>query len=297
MQEGFEFGFYNSKSDSIREYDAKQFGRIFDGVIVDGIFPSIGDNFAVTSISGLKIKVGTGKAWFNKTWNEVTQPMQFKLDDADATQPRMDTVVLRIRSNELIRENDIYIKTGVPSSSPEPPDLIKDDAQQIWEYPIAVITLGVNVSSITNSNITNFVGLDSAPIGMTKYSNFIPKYSTVISDNAIGSGTIIVHTGANGSTETNWTSFSGGYKKIFTNINNIQNSLRISKNATFNTDLYVDTTDMTSIKNVQNLEESFSYIYKYEVNDNSNQLILYSYYKTKVTITVRFVGKGVSNLK
>lgn len=301
MQEGFEFGFYNSKSDSVREYDAKQFGRMFDGVITDGVFSSIGNNFLVTSNGSLKIKVGTGRAWLNHTWNEVTQDMEFKCENSDPTNPRMDTVVLQVNGNELVRENKIYIKKGTVASAPLPPDLEFDNDIQLWEYPIAVITIPANIQTITNSNITNLIGLDNAPANMSKYTHLL-SYAYVISNNSMGSATLIVHTGESAN-ETAWTSFNGMYKKVFSNMNNIQNTISISKNSMFNTDLLIRREFQSNyrqgvsyIKKVQDAEESFSYIYKYEINDNANQLILYSYYQTKVEVEVRFMGKGINKL-
>lgn len=301
MQEGFEFGFYNSKSDSVREYDAKQFGRMFDGVITDGVFSSIGNNFIVTSNGGLKIKVGTGRAWLNHTWNEVTQDMEFKCENSDPTNPRIDVVVIKINGNELIRENSIYIKKGVAASAPLPPNLEFDNDLQVWEYPIAAISIPVNASTITNENITNLVGLDTAPPNMTNLTHLL-SYAYVISNNSMGSGAMIIHTGAS-TNETAWQSYNGMYRKVISNMQNIQNTLSISKNSIFNTDLLIRRElqsdyrqGVSYIKKVQDAEESFSYIYKYDINDNANQLILYSYYQTKVDIEVRFVGKGINKL-
>lgn len=305
MQEGFEFGFYNSKEGSVREYDANQFGRMFDGVINDGVFSSIGDCFKVTSLEGLNILLGTGRAWYNHTWNEVIQPMQFKLDSSDAQYDRYDTIVLRINANELIRENMIYVKTGTPGNPPTPPALETDPDNKLWEYPLAVIKVTKLSTSVDSSKIVNLVGLDTIPpdMNLESYSNYIMHYGSVISENNIGTAKIVVHTSSS-SNETAWMPVNNnaatyGYKKVFSNKDNIQNTCSIADDSIFNTDIFINPYNGSSlkpIKDIQDEEESFSYIYKYDVNDNDKQLILYSYYATKKDITIRFVGKGISTI-
>ena len=61
------YGFYNSNAGD-RKYDAVQMSSIFDGIIHDGVYASIGDSFAVAATTGREITVGTGRAWFNHTW-------------------------------------------------------------------------------------------------------------------------------------------------------------------------------------------------------------------------------------
>ena len=64
-------GFYNSDGAAgRRRYHASEMSRIFDGIIKDGIFASIGTCFAVDAYSGNTVNVGVGKCWFNHTWTE-----------------------------------------------------------------------------------------------------------------------------------------------------------------------------------------------------------------------------------
>lgn len=77
-------GFFNSvivEDEPDRLYNAEQMSAIFDGLINDGIFASIGDTLIVTADSGNKVFVGTGKCWFNHTWT---------LNDADMIQLMSD---------------------------------------------------------------------------------------------------------------------------------------------------------------------------------------------------------------
>ena len=69
-------GFFNSLNGD-RKYNAAQMSAIFDGLIIDGVFASIGTAFAVKAAGGLTVNVGVGKAWFDHTWtvNDSILPM------------------------------------------------------------------------------------------------------------------------------------------------------------------------------------------------------------------------------
>lgn len=73
-----EYGFYNAKLEDgefDRAYDAEDFGQLFDGLITDGVFKGYGDEFKVTKVGTASVSVGTGKAWFNGTWNVNKNPI------------------------------------------------------------------------------------------------------------------------------------------------------------------------------------------------------------------------------
>lgn len=298
MATEFEYGFYNSKADSIREYDAKQFGRMFDGILNDGVFKNIGDAFKVTySGEGMKITLGTGRAWFNHTFNYVKQAMQFRLDNGDSQYKRYDVLVLKVNTNEAVRENSIYVKSGEPSTNPELPTLVWDEDIEVWEHPLAIIEVPSLATTITSDEITNLVGLETMPEGFEAYNDYVIGYGDVISDNHLGSVKIDVHTTSR-ENETDWiesgdpTGTGTYYTKTFSNLT------QFGKGSIFNTDLFVSTPSASNpISNIQAQEESFSYIFKFDLNDNDNTMTLYSYYPTKVDITVRFTGKGVNNVE
>ena len=52
-------GFFNSLNGD-RKYNAAQMSAIFDGLIIDGVFASIGTAFAVKAAGGLTVNVGIG---------------------------------------------------------------------------------------------------------------------------------------------------------------------------------------------------------------------------------------------
>ena len=153
-------GFYNSLSGD-RKYDAIQIGEIFDGIIGDGIYESIGDWFAVKATTGMNITVGTGRAWFNHTWTKNDAPLPLTVSPANAVLDRIDTVVLEVNADLDVRNNTIKIISGTPSNEPLPPTLIK--ANDVYQYPLADIYLAADVTAITQANITNRIGTSDTP--------------------------------------------------------------------------------------------------------------------------------------
>ena len=91
-------GFFNSVNGD-RKYDATQMSSIFDGLIVDGVFASIGNAFNVKAAGGLNLTVDTGKAWFNHTWTLNDSVLQIAAPEAELLLDRIDAVILEINNS------------------------------------------------------------------------------------------------------------------------------------------------------------------------------------------------------
>lgn len=154
------YGFYNSLNGD-RKYDATQMSSIFDGLIIDGVFASIGTAFAVKAAGGLTVNVGIGKAWFDHTWtiNDAILPME--APESEVLLDRIDAVVLEVNATESVRENSIKFVTGTPSSSPVRPTL--ENEGNVHQYPLAYIYRAYGSSTITQSDITSMIGTESTP--------------------------------------------------------------------------------------------------------------------------------------
>ena len=153
-------GFYNSLNGD-RKYNAIDVSSIFDGIIADGIYETIGDHFIVKATSGMNITVGTGRAWFNHTWTYNDALLPLSVDASAAILNRIDTVVLEVNNTENIRTNTIKIVKGEEEISPSAPELI--NTNDVHQYPLADIYVAADVSRITQSNITNRVGTNTTP--------------------------------------------------------------------------------------------------------------------------------------
>ncbi len=153
-------GFYNSLNGD-RKYDAAQVSSIFDGLIIDGVFASIGTAFAVKAAGGLTINVGIGKAWFNHTWTINDSILPMTAPEAEVLLDRIDAVVLEVNGMESVRDNTIKFVTGTPSSSPARPAL--ENEGNVHQYPLAYIYRKYGTSVITQADITPMVGTAATP--------------------------------------------------------------------------------------------------------------------------------------
>lgn len=154
------FGFYNSL-DHDRKYNSEQVSRMFDGLINDGVFSSIGSALIVQEGTGMQIAVGTGKAWFNHTWtnNDAILPLEVQISELALN--RIDVVVLEVDGSPEVRFNDIKIIKGTPGSIPTAPVMIQTEYKH--QYPLAHVYVGAGVTSITQANITNKIGTEECP--------------------------------------------------------------------------------------------------------------------------------------
>ena len=153
-------GFFNSLNGD-RRYNAEQMSAIFDGIIIDGIFASIGTTFIVKADTGNVITVGSGRAWFNSTWllNDAILPIT--ADISEVLLDRYDAVVIEVDRSEFVRTGSIKIIKGTPSSTPQYPTMIS--TSDVHQYPLAYIYRKAGSSEITQSDITNKVGSDETP--------------------------------------------------------------------------------------------------------------------------------------
>lgn len=153
-------GFFNSLN-SDRRYNAEQMSAIFDGVINDGIFSSIGTAFTVTADSGFTVNVGIGRAWFDSIWiyNDAILPLTF--DIPEVVLDRIDAIVIEINKTEEVRAGSIKIVKGAPSSVPNRPTLTKNT--YVTQYPLAYVEINAGKINIAQSKITSMIGTSECP--------------------------------------------------------------------------------------------------------------------------------------
>ena len=153
-------GFFNSLNGD-RKYNAAQMSAIFDGLIIDGVFASIGTAFAVKAAGGLTVNVGVGKAWFDHTWTVNDSILPMTAPEAEVLLDRIDAVVLEVNGMESVRENTIKFVKGNPSSAPSRPTLTNEG--NVHQYPLCYIYRKYGTSVINQADITPMVGTESTP--------------------------------------------------------------------------------------------------------------------------------------
>ena len=154
------FGFYNSYNHD-RMYDALQMSSIFDGIIEDGVYQSIGQRFVVKAVSGNDIAVGTGRAWFDHTWTLNDALLPLSCPQAEVALNRYDAVVLEVNHQEGTRANAIKVLRGSPASNAQRPTLTKTDL--VKQYPLAYIYRPANSTYIRAADIQLTVGTSACP--------------------------------------------------------------------------------------------------------------------------------------
>lgn len=154
------YGFYNS-IDGDRKYDAVQISSIFDGLIIDGVFASIGTAFSVKASVGLTVNVGEGKAWFNHTWTVNDAELPLLAPESEMLLDRIDAVVLEVDSSEAVRANDIKFVKGTPASYPERPVMTNDVF--VHQYPLCYIYRKAASTEIRQADITPMIGSEETP--------------------------------------------------------------------------------------------------------------------------------------
>lgn len=101
--------------------------------------------------SGMQVKVKTGKAWVRGHYGESTAEKTLAIAVADATNPRIDVVVLRADfDNNLI---ELVVLTGTPAGSPVAPAVTQSSA--IWEVALAQVAVAAAAVTIAAGNVTD----------------------------------------------------------------------------------------------------------------------------------------------
>lgn len=156
----FTYGFYNSVNHD-RVYDATQFGQMFDGFINDGVYSSIGNCFKVSASGGMVVSIGTGRAWFNRTWCYNDSVLLLTDSGSEILLNRIDAVVIEVDQRSQTRATSLKFVKGTPSSNPVKPTLSNSDG--LYQHPLAYITIESGTNEITEDNIESVIGTDECP--------------------------------------------------------------------------------------------------------------------------------------
>lgn len=221
-------GFYNSVAGD-RKYNAEQMSSLFEGIIKDGVFMSIGQKLMVTPKTGMNVAVGTGRAWFNKTWTNNDGEYPLTIETSEVVLNRIDVIALEVNANDANRANTIKIIKGTPSSVPVAPTLTL--SEKVNQYPLAHVYVAAGVTSIVGGNITNKVGTTACP--------FITGVMETMDVDALlaqwNSAYLAWFNGINMEGSTLLTSFNSQFQALFTSIDNDGASLIDQLDTEFNT--------------------------------------------------------------
>lgn len=154
-------GFFDSV-DGDRKYGAEDMGRMFDGILVDGVVQGSGDGLRVYAQgSEMAVNVGTGRAYFNHRWYSNTSSLKKTISPSNPVNGRYDAVVLEINLSRAGRYVRISTIQGTPSASPARPSMSM--GPEIIQYPLAYVYVGPNAAHISTAAIEDARGKDRTP--------------------------------------------------------------------------------------------------------------------------------------
>lgn len=147
------YGFFNSVNGD-RVYNAEQMSRIFEGLITDGVYASVGNKLAVQPSSGMAIQIADGRGWFSKHWVDNSTKHLLTLEAADVTLNRYAAICIRV--DETKRTAEPYIKYSDYATTPTKPSMIRNDT--VKEYCLAYVYIKARATAITAANIEDTRG-------------------------------------------------------------------------------------------------------------------------------------------
>ena len=143
-------GFFNSVNGD-RLYNADQMSRIFEGLITDGVYESVGNKMAVQPNSGMTIQIATGRGWFGRHWVNNDSEYTLTLAESDVVLNRYCAVCIRVDDTDAVRDAVPYLKYSEFATTPVKPSMIRTET--VKEYCLAYIYIKAGATAITASNI------------------------------------------------------------------------------------------------------------------------------------------------
>lgn len=123
----FYSGFFNSKGLD-RTYTAEDFTSYLSSIICNGILDTYGQMFKLTAASsGLKVNLGTGKAWINGHY--FINDARYSIDLSsyqDESLPRYVGICIYLDTTEAVRSVTLKLFPGTPAESPQLPSIPQD---------------------------------------------------------------------------------------------------------------------------------------------------------------------------
>lgn len=148
-------GFFNSVNGD-RKYNADQMSGIFEGLITDGVYASVGNKMAVQPNSGMTVQIASGRGWFNKRWVDNTSPHLLELEASDVTLNRYAAICVRVDNRDTARTAEPYVKYSDFATAPVKPIMTRTET--VNEYCLAYIYISAGATVITAANIEDTRG-------------------------------------------------------------------------------------------------------------------------------------------
>lgn len=129
------------------------FARFISNLVTSGIAGTPGTCFKVTAGSDMVLNVAAGAAIINGRFAYNNTSSTVTISAADASNPRIDLVILRL--NLVDRLIELIVRTGTPAASPSEPAFTQSADGDYYELVLAKVRVNAGVTSITASRITD----------------------------------------------------------------------------------------------------------------------------------------------
>jgi hypothetical protein len=194
---------------SPRTVDDNEYEILGSAWSTDGIVGSPADTVVVyADSSGMQVKIRSGKyaVVHGKGWYSGSSDITKAISSNGSGQPRIDLVVLGLdRSTQLVTE---YVKTGTPSSAPQPPALQRDavgGGTGKWEIPVARVAVPAGAATISAGNVTTVAPwIGTGPLILPDVASLDRVWTPTPGTTAIVGGDMYLYTAANGWRSANW---------------------------------------------------------------------------------------------
>lgn len=147
----FSSGIFTSNNGD-RLYTTAQLATFYKGMMSTGVYPNYLNNMEVTKVTDtMKTSINTGGAIIEGYTCDNSSTYELTHDTADATNPRIDLIILRMDLSE--RSILPAILKGTPAASPTAPELTQ--TTNLYEIALASVTVGAGVSTLNASTLTD----------------------------------------------------------------------------------------------------------------------------------------------
>jgi hypothetical protein len=136
-----------------RAYNASEFAEYFSNILTNGYVNVTSNELKVVQDSGMDIEVNAGFAYINGRLYSNSAALSLTIETADAVNPRIDRIILRLDLNTANRYIKAFVLKGTAAASPTAAALTQDAT--IYEISLAQIAVAAGATSIITANITD----------------------------------------------------------------------------------------------------------------------------------------------
>ena len=149
------YGFFNSVNGD-RTYTAEHISQMYEGMISNGVFASVGKELVVEPNSGMTIQINTGRGHFNNHWVRNDSVMLLVVADSDVLLNRYAAVCIRVDESDGVRSAEPYLKYGDFATAPSKPEM--EHGEKVDEFCLAYVYIPAGATEIKGSNIEDARG-------------------------------------------------------------------------------------------------------------------------------------------